>query len=154
MALLDATTLEDLNPCVRQILCGLSSATIQALSIFLDAQILLIQSEIAVIEAQILQYDVLAAGVGVLKTLALSAIETFSAALNFVPFRLIANCVDLGDFSLSVRADVDRAIADTTRVLDDAQRLLSIANELRALKAELLKVVALYQALKATLALC
>ena len=46
----------DLNPCVKQILCGLADSVLNSLQVLIDAQTALIQAQIVLIQTQLIQY--------------------------------------------------------------------------------------------------
>lgn len=141
-------------PCVRQVLCGLSRATLQALIAYIDVQVAAARVAIAALQFQILKFDILTIPPQALKAVAEQGLALVEQGLNLVPFAAIQDCVPLGDFNIQLRADIDRATADVRTILDDITRLLSFKAELQAIVDELNALIDLYEALKVQIALC
>jgi hypothetical protein len=127
----------DLNPCVKKILCGLSSAALNALQSVIDGQVALIQAQIVVYQTQLLQYDVLAIPVEVAQQVAQSYIDKVRNSAILLPLNLITECVDLGNFNLNLQQSIDVALATADDLAYEATRLLSYRDDLNAIVQEL-----------------
>jgi len=126
-----------LNPCVKEILCGLSDAVLRTLQGIIDGQVAILQAQIVIIQTQILQYDILAIPVEITRAAAQAIIDTVRQSVALVPLNLISNCVDLGDFNLNLYQSLDVATAVVDDIAFEATRLLSFRDELNSLVNEL-----------------
>jgi len=127
----------DLDPCVREILCGLSHAVLRTMQGIIDGQVAILQAQIVLIQTQILQYDVLAIPVEITRAAAQAVIDTVRQSVVLIPLNLISNCVDLGDFNLNLSQSLDLATSVVDDISFEATRLLSYRDELNSLISEL-----------------
>jgi hypothetical protein len=144
----------DLNPCVKAILCGLSSAALNALQAVIDGQVALIQAQIVVYQTQLLQYDVLAIPVEVAQQVAQSYIDKVRNSAILLPLNLITECVDLGDFNLNLQQSIDVALATADDLAYEAIRLLSYRDDLNAIVQELNAALTQFTDIKAVIGEC
>ena len=126
-----------LNPCVKQILCGLSDATLRTLQSLINGQVAILQAQIVVYQTQLLQYDVLALPVEAARAAAQAVVDKVRNSAYLIPLNLISNCVDLGKFNLNLQQSIDVATAVADDYLYETTRLLSYRDDLNALIAEL-----------------
>lgn len=143
-----------LDECLKTILCGIGSAAISMLESALQAQVLAAQAALAVIDAEIIQADILGAPFAVAAQLVQEVVDEAKGVLNIVPLNLIGTCTDLGELNVSIRQQIDDYTAEAVSVLNDAAALLSYSDELRALKAELQDLIAYYTDVKLVLETC
>jgi hypothetical protein len=128
---------DELEECVKQILCMLSDAALRSLQALIDAQVALIQAQIVVIQTQLLQYDILALPVEAARAAAQMIVDKVKKSAYLIPLNLISECVDLGKFNLNLQQSIDAATAIADDYLAEATRLLSFRDDLNALVAEL-----------------
>lgn len=128
---------EDLDPCVKQILCSLSDAALRSIQILIDGQVALIQAQIVVFQTQILQYDVLGIPIQVAQQAAQAIVDDVKESISFLPLNAVAGCIDLGDFNLNLTQSIDVATSVANDFLNEATRLLSYGDELRGLVNDL-----------------
>ena len=143
-----------LNPCVQQILCALSGTVLGSLNRLIDTQIAALQTQILIIEAQILQYDILTLPLEAAASLARTQIQNIRNSALLVPLNLIAGCTDLGDFNLGLQKSIDNAVADLDSIVGDLTRVLSFKEELNATVAELNGIIDQFQDILATIETC
>ena len=127
----------DLNPCVKEILCGLSDAVLRSMQTIIDGQVAILQASLVQIQAQILQYDVLAIPVEATRDAAQVVIDSVRQSVTLVPLNLISNCSELGDFNLNLSQSLDLATSVFDDVAFEATRLLSFRDELNSLVSEI-----------------
>jgi hypothetical protein len=144
----------DLNPCVKAILCGLSSAILNALQAVIDGQVALIRAQITVYQTQLIQYDVLAIPVEMAKQVADSYIEKVRNSAMLVPLNLISECVDLGEFNLNLQQSIDVALATADDLAYEATRLLSYRDDLNAIVQELNDALTQFTDIKSVISEC
>lgn len=143
-----------LNPCVKQILCALGQATLNALNTLIVAQIARIDAQIAVFKAQILALDVLILPLQAVKSIAEAAVQAARQSLGLVPLSLIAGCVDLGDFNINLVQTLEDKNAELQDTLTDINRKISIREDLNALVAELDAIREQFADIRVTIAEC
>ena len=144
----------ELNPCVRSILCGLSSAVLNSLQAVIDAQIALIQAQIVVYQLQLLQYDVLATPVQAAQQIAQTYVDKVRGSALLIPLSLISECVDLGTFNLNLQQSIDVALATADELLYEATRLLSYRDDLNAIVEELNTALTQFTDIKSVIGEC
>ncbi len=132
---------EDLQDCVKEILCGLSSAVLKQLKILIDGQIAILETAITALQAQILQYDILSKPIEAANIIFQAGITKVKKASTLIPLDLITDCVDLGDYNLNVQQTIDLASSTTNELTSELSRLLSFKEELNALVTDLTKAV-------------
>ena len=125
-----------LEACVREILCGLSAATLGAVSSIINAQRAILQAQVAALQAELLVLDVATLPLQVAREAALTALNTARSAITIVPLDLIAGCADLGDFNIGIDASLNAATGAVVDIIDDLNRLLSFREELNLLISE------------------
>lgn len=127
----------ELNNCVKDILCTLSDSVLNSLQALIDGQVSILQSQIGVFQAQLLQYDVLAIPVQATQEAAQAVVDEVRSSAFLIPLNAISECVDLGNFNLNLSQSIDIAAADADAILGELNRLLSYREELNALINEL-----------------
>lgn len=143
-----------LNPCVKTILCALSTATINALASFIDAQIAVLNAQVTALEAAILQYDVLTLPVEAANALAQAALAEIKSLATLLPLEQLAVCLDLGRFNEHLTVNIDFISASLEDMTRDITRLLSVKEELSFLKAQYVAIIDQYVAIREVLAEC
>lgn len=151
MAVIDAL---DLDPCVRSIVCGLSSAARSALIAALQADIAGLDAQILLLQEKALRYDLLATAAQVTVTALEAVLAQLKAGLSIIPTALIAGCVDLGDTMVAASEYIDRTTAELETTLRDRVAVISFADELKLLIAKYQKYRDLFQAIIDTVNLC
>jgi len=144
----------ELNPCVRQVLCGLSSAILNSLQAIIDGQIALLQAQIVAIQTQLLQYDVLAIPIETARAVAQTYVDKVRGSAMLVPLNLISNCADLGQFNLNLQTSIDQALAIADDLTYEATRLLSYRDDLNALVSELNGAISQFTDIKGVISGC
>jgi hypothetical protein len=81
----------DLEACVKEILCGLSSAVLKELQILIDSQIALLQTQITVFQTQLLQYDILSAPIQAANQATQAVISQVKKSASLVPLNVISD---------------------------------------------------------------
>ena len=121
-----------LNPCVKAILCSLSSGLLIGLQSLIDGQIALIQIQITQYQTQLLQYDVLSIPIEASAALSQAFIDSVRSGAAVIPLSTIANagCSDLGDFNVNLNQVLDVITSASDDVVFEATRLLSYKEEL------------------------
>lgn len=147
-------TTNDLDTCVRTIICGLSSATLSVLDQIFATYQAQIQLQILFLQSELSKLDILAAPVVLANEAAQSLLSQVRAAANLLPMSLIAGCTQFSDVNLAIRQNIDRISADAQVVATDLTRLLSMRDEVSALINELNTVLDLYAAIRAQISLC
>jgi len=143
-----------LNPCVKQILCALSAPVLAALNAVISSQIALLRAQIVAAQAQLLALDITTAPLELARNIAQGLIDQAKAAATLVPFELIAECADLGDFNVNFVESLDALTADLNDIVDDLQRLLSFKEELQLLVNELEEVIEQFEGIQAVIEEC
>lgn len=126
-----------LNDCVKEILCTLSDSVLRSLQTLIDGQVAILQSQIGVFQAQILQYDILTIPVQAAQQAAQSIVNEVRGSAFLIPLNAISNCADLGDFNQNLQQSIDTATAAASDTLGELNRLVSFREELNALINEL-----------------
>jgi len=126
-----------LPPCVATILCGLSSAALNALQTIINGQIALLQAQIAIYQAQILQYDILAIPVEATRAAAQTILDKVKQSSTLIPINIIASCVPIGDFKVNLMESLNAATSAIDDVAFEAIRLLSFRDDLNAIVAQM-----------------
>lgn len=144
----------ELNPCVKEILCALSGAVLNALNTLITAQKTALVVQVTAFQAQLLTLDVATAPAEIARGLALDALNTARSAATLVPIGLITACVDLGDFNVDLVAAVDGLTADLNDTIDDLNRLLSFKEELQFLVNEFLRIIDQFSAIQLAIQEC
>lgn len=132
---------EDLNPCVKQILCTLGDAALRSVQGLIDGQTALVQAQIVQYQQQALQYDVLGIPVQAAQAAAQAIVDEVKSSIFLIPLNAIANCADLGDFNLGLTQTIDVANSAAEDFLGEATRLLSYGDELNALINDLNNII-------------
>ena len=126
-----------LADCVKDILCGLSSAVLRELQVIIDGQVAILQTQVTAVQAQLLQYDILSIPIQSANQVAQAAIGSVKKVTNLVPLNAISECVDLGDMNLDLNKSIDLASAAADEAAFELSRLVSYREELNALVTEL-----------------
>ena len=126
-----------LNPCVKQILCSLSDSALRSVKALINGQILLLETQITVYQAQILQYDILSVPVVAAQQAAQAVVSQVKESAFLIPLNAISQCVDLGSFNLNLQQSIDVALSSANDLLFEATRLLSYSDELNSIVDEL-----------------
>lgn len=145
---------EDLNPCVRAVLCALSGTVLRSLNGLITVQIAQLEAQVLVFEAQLLQYDILAIPVQAAADIARSAISEVRNSALLIPIELIAGCFDLADFNQGLRRSLDFLTAELDSTLGNLTRLLSYRDELAAIVEELNGLIDQFQDIIGTIETC
>lgn len=126
-----------LNPCVKSIVCGLSTPVIAALDAIVQTYITAINAQLAVISAEIVKLDIALVPVNLSLSVAQSLLDQFDSITNLLPRASVEGCGDLGDIMVSIRGVSDGATAELEDFRQDAIRKLSLKSELTALQTTL-----------------
>lgn len=145
---------EDLDPCVRAILCAFEGPTRTAIQGLFTPLIVQLDIDILLLQQKALQYNVLAAAAQITVGLLEDLLARLKAGLSVIPISLIAGCIDIGDSLLFASATIDAQTAQIEAQLQDAIRLLSYADELNLLVAQYQQYRDLFQAMLDTINLC
>jgi len=143
-----------LNPCVKQILCALGNATLSSLNGLIQAQLLILDAKIIELDAELAVLDVLTFPLTALGAAAAEAVNAATASLSLVPLNLIAGCADLGDLNVNLTQILDDANADLQDYIVDINRKLSLKEELVALKDLLASIRQQFLDIQLTIAEC
>jgi len=143
-----------LNPCVKQILCALGNATLSSLNGLIQAQLLILDAKIIELDAELAVLDVLTFPLTALGAAAAEAVNAATASLSLVPLNLIAGCADLGDLNVNLTQILDNANADLQDYIVDINRKLSLKEELVALKDLLASIRQQFLDIQLTIAEC
>ena len=143
-----------LNPCVKQILCALGNATLSSLNGLIQAQLLILDAKIIELDAELAVLDVLTFPLIALGAAAAEAVNAATASLSLVPLNLIAGCADLGDLNVNLTQILDDANADLQDYIVDINRKLSLKEELVALKDLLASIRQQFLDIQLTIAEC
>jgi len=127
----------DLNPCVKQILCGLSDAALKGIQALIDAQVALIRTQITMFQSQLLQYDILAIPVQAARDTAQALIDKVKSSEALIPLNVVSGCVPLGKFKVNLMDTMNSATSVLDDVAFEATRLLSFRTDLNAIINEL-----------------
>lgn len=127
----------ELDPCVKSILCGLGDSALRSIQGLIDAQVALLQAQIAIYQTQLLQFDILALPIEAARAGAQAIIDEALEAATIIPLNLITECVDLGDFNISINEALNLALTGLNDLAFEATRLLSYRDELNAIVSEL-----------------
>ena len=133
-----------LNPCVREILCGLSGAVRTTLATIIEGYIAQLNAYRATLEAQLIYLDILTLPLQPLNALAQEALNQSKAGLNIVPLDLIGRCAGIGDLNNAISLNIDLAAASLNNITTDLNRLLSQSDEVRAVIAQVDTVISYY----------
>lgn len=128
---------DELNPCVKQILCSLSDSALRSVQGLIDGQIAIVEAQIATYQVQLLQYNILSLPVVAAQQAAQSIVDKVRESAFLIPLNAISQCVDLGDFNLNLQQSIDVALSVTNDFLYEATRLLSYSEELNFIINEL-----------------
>lgn len=145
---------ENLNPCVRQVLCGLSKSVREALRALIAAQVAILQVQIAQLEAYSAYLDVLTLPVSAASSLAEQFIQQVKSAAQVIPLDLIGTCVDVGNLNRAIEDTLNTALQDVNVLTNDLNRLLSFSDEVGALIDDLNETLNLYNAILDIIDLC
>jgi hypothetical protein len=126
-----------LNPCVKQILCSLSDSALRSVKALINGQILLLETQITIYQAQILQYDILSVPVVAAQQAAQAVVSQVKESAFLIPLNAISQCADLGSFNLNLQQSIDVALSSANDLLFEATRLLSYSDELNSIVDEL-----------------
>jgi len=143
-----------LNPCVKQILCALGNATLSSLNGLIQAQLLILDAKIIELDAELAVLDVLTFPLTALGAAAAEAVNAATASLSLVPLNLIAGCADLGELNVNLTQILDDANADLQDYIVDINRKLSLKEELVALKDLLASIRQQFLDIQLTIAEC
>jgi len=143
-----------LNPCVKQILCALGEATLGALNTLLQAQIAIIDAEIASVAAQLAVVDILTIPLEIARDVGQNALNSAQQVASLVPLNFIAGCADLGDLNVNLSRLLANASADFNDIINDLNRKLSLREELNALILELQAIREQFGDIQLTIAEC
>ena len=120
------------NPCLKSILCALGQATLDALNTVLQAQLVVIDAQIAAFTAQLAILDILTLPLSAAAVVAQEAINAANQVVSLVPLGLISDCADLGDLNVNLTQVLDNANADFQDIVTDLNRKLSFKDEINA----------------------
>ncbi len=143
-----------MNPCVQAILCGLARPVQEAIAGILTAQKAVISAAIAVLQAQVVQLEILLAPFTAARDLAQAAKDALSGSISIVPSAVFAECFDLGTLSLSLSAQLDKLTAPLDDLILNVDRKLALLDELNDEIASLNDRLAFYDEIIAVIEAC
>lgn len=121
-----------LADCVREVLCGLSAATRNALVGIIRGYVTALEAEKAILQAKLLKLNILTLPVSALNSVAQSALAQARAGANIVPLDLIGTCVDVGNLNDVITRNIEIVTRELNKIATDLERLLSFADEINA----------------------
>lgn len=138
---------DDLDPCVRAILCALSAPLRAAIRGALDTAIALMTVELGVVRALLLQAQIITAPIDVARSALQLVKDGFTGSLSLLPGELFAGCPDLGDLSIGFSLDTAKFTQFLDAKLLEMRDLLAYVDELVADVDRIETEIALYQAI-------
>lgn len=147
-------TVSDLDPCVKQIICGLSAATLRALNELLASYKAFIAAQLTVIESELLAYDMIAGPIELGNTYAQQALAEAKAGIGLIPTTLAVPCVQLNIVTTALTRTVDELSQDVLLLSRRLERLLSYGEELELIKQELASALNILDVISLQISLC
>lgn len=145
---------DELNPCVRTILCGLSSATLAVLDGYLTQAITTADAYVVQLQAHLAILGITTLPVQATEAAAQQVLSSARAIAGLIPLGLISGCTNLGDMNVNISRFIDQATAEVSRVADDANRLLSLVEEVNLLIDQWQALKEQFEQIKAVIAAC
>ena len=143
-----------ISPCLQEIICGLSAATLSVLRGVLETQLAAVQAQVAIIAGKLVVVDIIVAPVVLVKDAAETALNDIRALANVIPINLIGDCVQLGQFSAALNTNIDLISADLEDQVRDITRILSVKKELQFIQDQLNALIDQINAVLTVISLC
>lgn len=125
-----------LDPCVRSILCTLSTPVLNSLRTLVTGQVTQITALLNVLQARSVTLGIQLIPVEIARDAAVAVLDESQSIINLLPVSLIEGCGDLGSLQQDLSDSVAQATAAVNDFADDATRLLSLQGEVSAEIAE------------------
>lgn len=151
---LDAGAGVDIDDCVAEILCGLSQAALNALKTLLQTQLAFVEGEILLVEATLLRYNILQAGLSIAANAVEAVIAEIRAEANIVPLSLISSCLPLGNLNIAINGLLDKETASLEAIVNDLSRILSFVDEQNFVLSQLRQTEQLFNKVIAAIQTC
>ena len=128
---------DQLNPCVKSILCALSTPVLNAIQGIISAQKAVLQTQIAAIQLQLLQYDLAALPIEAANAAAQTMLSQVKQVSTLVPLNMVAECLDLGTFNQNLVSSLDFVSAYASQMSFEAIEFLTYRDELNGIIAKM-----------------
>lgn len=129
--------MDELNPCVKELLCGLNKAAQTAIRSAIGIIILQIETQITALNAYLIYLNILTAPLNLVNKSIKQVAQELRSLANIIPLPFLASCLDLTEVVTRFNVAFESDLAYIDRIVAETNRYLSLKDEVEAVIADL-----------------